>query len=1143
VARLFFQLIFALVVISITAHPAGALIIPPDPFDATDRYALLFMESDGSITTVQVKVKSPESTLLGPGKIIAQIRYKLPPGVSPQGAKTFYFSASQPVPVQSLHPETSVITTFDFSREPVPSEAYYRSMEIFFLNPDADTSTAPQRIADYSPEQLLLRSKEPITQTQVVPSDTAVSGSLLLGPVTILRERGAPQTETISIAAPDPMGTYMLHLTNGAPAGQSRVTAALVTLNGQQLFHPSELNRKVAGLNRQITLQAGENILQVELRSEPGAFITAELFLQDSRVCRAFGPRTFIRATGKPVTEVLSFSLPSQLTGPFTLHLTNGQPDGADRVDAGTITLNGQMAIDSNSFNENVMAVSQTVSMQATNVLQVQLQGAPGDRLTLEITGFDTMAPHVTIASPVSGAIYSDGPITVTGTVDDPSATVTVNGTMAVVAPDGTFTAEGVLLQEGENTLTVVATDSCENQGQDQVSVRLQTVPVGPELTLCAEPFREQTPHPPGENCATEALGHFNGFVTGQVDETAVSITLNGVLLPDGVEVIEDGPIFDGMREGIFFWAFVNIPQVDGLHPFTAVATNAQGEQQTATVNFHRDTLPPHLAITAPQTGTFFNTSTVTVTGTVDDPEATVRLGYFGQVIPVSNGIFQTTVNLTIEGMNSIMIIARDPSNNISSSTIQLVRDTIAPMVTIVTPQPDSAVNTPIVSVHGTITDQNPVEATITVNASPPQPIALSATAFSNTVTLESGMNTILIEAIDPAGNRGTATNSILLDTTPPMVSITTPETGAQLSGVVSVTADVLDLLSGVSQVELLANGVTVAGLTSAPYHFSLNTALLAAGETTLTIHAVDRVGNSAETSVVVNILGGQIAFQITSPADGEAITQSPILIRGILKRNDSMPITEEVGIIVNGYRAQFQGTEFGVEGISLEPGVHTLTATANGDNGVIASTSVEADFTPGEPDTSPLLLNVSPSCADFPLSSTVTFTTDEALPYPIVSYQLDADGDGVTDVENQTFGEVSYTYTNPGLYFPTLTTIDSEGAHWTATTMVNVLERSVIDGQLQARWTAMVTALSGGDPTTALNQIAAEARPNYEAMFNILQDQLPSIMSTSREFNFLSLTCGAARYELVTEESGGTYSYEVLFSKDTNGLWKIKSF
>jgi hypothetical protein len=1143
VVKLVIHFIFAAIVWCMTVQPAGALVIPPDPFDATDKYALLFMETDGSITTVQVKVKAPGTAPLGPGELAAQIRYKLPPGVSPQGTKTFYFSASQPVPIQNLQPETSVATTFDFSQEPVPAEAYSRTMEIFFLAPDTETNTIPQRIADFSPEQLLVRFKEAITQTLVAPSETAVGGSLLLGPLTILRERGSPQTEMISITVPNPAGTFMLHLTNGDSAGRNRVSAALVTLNGQGLFHPSELNRKVAGLDRQVTPQAGENIFQVELRSEPGAFITVELFQQDSRVCRAFGPRTFIRATGKPVTEELGFSLPSQLSGPFTVHLINGQPDGTNRVDAGALILNGQGVVDSSRFNENVAVFSQTVDMHTTNTLQVQLQGAPGDRLTLEITGFDSITPHITLTGPVSGSIFSEGPITVTGTVDDPTAMVTVNGIMAAVAADGTFTAEGVPLQEGDNTLTVIATDSCGNRGQDQIIVRLQTAPVGPELTLCAEPFREQAPHPPGDDCSADALGRFYGFVSGLVDETAVSLALNDIPLPDGLEVVEEGPIFDGMREGTFYWAFVILPQPDGLYPFTAVATDILGQQRTATVTFIRDTLPPRLSISAPQTGAFANATSVTITGTVDDPEATVRLGFIGQVIPVSNGIFQVTANLPVEGTNTIIISARDPAGNTSSVTTRIIRDTIPPVVVMTAPLSGSLVNTPSITVEGNITDLNPVTATVTVNAGPQQTAPLSAGSYSMAATLSEGTNLILVQATDAAGNIGTAEGTVTLDATPPEVQITAPSAGAELSGFVTVTADALDLLSGVSQIDLLANGVTIASRLVLPYSFSLNTALLPAGAATLTVHAVDYAGNSAESSIAVNILGGQIAFQITSPADGDIITQSPILIRGILKRNDSIPITEEVGITVNGYPAQYQGEVFGLEGISLEPGVQSFTATATGEQGIIASTSIQATLIPGEPDTPPLSLKISPSCAAIPSSAQVIFTTDEALPYPIVSYQLDANGNGITDVANQTFAEAIYTYVNPGLYFPTLVASDSAGNQWTATTIVNVMDQSAIDGLLRSKWTTLVGALGSGDTATALTQIAPESRPTYDTIFNLIADQLPSIVSTARELNLLSLTCDSARYELVTDENDGLYSYEVLFTKDTEGIWKVKSF
>ena len=55
--------VFTAVCLSLSVHSAGALMIPPDPFDATDRYALLTLAPDGRAVAVTVKVKSPR---LGP---------------------------------------------------------------------------------------------------------------------------------------------------------------------------------------------------------------------------------------------------------------------------------------------------------------------------------------------------------------------------------------------------------------------------------------------------------------------------------------------------------------------------------------------------------------------------------------------------------------------------------------------------------------------------------------------------------------------------------------------------------------------------------------------------------------------------------------------------------------------------------------------------------------------------------------------------------------------------------------------------------------------------------------------------------------------------------------------------------------------
>ena len=65
--------------------------------------------------------------------------------------------------------------------------------------------------------------------------------------------------------------------------------------------------------------------------------------------------------------------------------------------------------------------------------------------------------------------------ITVTGTVDDPSASVTVNGVTATIS-GGTFSA-GLTLSEGANTITATSTDAAGNTASASVMVTLDTAP------------------------------------------------------------------------------------------------------------------------------------------------------------------------------------------------------------------------------------------------------------------------------------------------------------------------------------------------------------------------------------------------------------------------------------------------------------------------------------------------------------------------------------------------------------------------------------------------------------------------------------------------------------------------------------------
>lgn len=76
-----------------------------------------------------------------------------------------------------------------------------------------------------------------------------------------------------------------------------------------------------------------------------------------------------------------------------------------------------------------------------------------------------------------SGALAWAGTrtITVAGTVDDPAATVAINGATATLSSEN-FSAS-VTLSEGNNTITATATDPAGNSASASVTVALDTVP------------------------------------------------------------------------------------------------------------------------------------------------------------------------------------------------------------------------------------------------------------------------------------------------------------------------------------------------------------------------------------------------------------------------------------------------------------------------------------------------------------------------------------------------------------------------------------------------------------------------------------------------------------------------------------------
>ena len=205
------------------------------------------------------------------------------------------------------------------------------------------------------------------------------------------------------------------------------------------------------------------------------------------------------------------------------------------------------------------------------------------DEVSIEVA---RPAPTVVITAPENLTVVTASPVTVTGTVDDPSATLTVNGQPAVNG-NGAFTAS-VPLADGSNIVTVVAQNGT-GEGEASIEVLLNTTG-HPVLTITS----------PGRNFVVgEEFALTAPFTAAQVAVAGVikvnttallpflnrpTVTVNGVTADVSLELFfSDCGLFN-----ISFqcWSFgAVIPLTQGTRTITAVGTDVDGKSTTIAVS------------------------------------------------------------------------------------------------------------------------------------------------------------------------------------------------------------------------------------------------------------------------------------------------------------------------------------------------------------------------------------------------------------------------------------------------------------------------------------------------------------------------------------------------------------------------------
>lgn len=123
-----------------------------------------------------------------------------------------------------------------------------------------------------------------------------------------------------------------------------------------------------------------------------------------------------------------------------------------------------------------------------------------------------------------------------------------------------------------------------------------------------------------------------------------------------------------------------------------------------------------------------------------------------------------------------------------------------------------------------------------------------------NTNAVLNGSHTLSATAVDAAGNSSTASISVIvnnvLDTTAPVITITSPSNGTKVTTNVSVKVNASDNVAP-TRVELYVDGLLQGVSTAAPFTTKWNTTKAAKGSHTLSCKVYDAAGNVGLSQVV----------------------------------------------------------------------------------------------------------------------------------------------------------------------------------------------------------------------------------------------------------------------------------------------------
>jgi hypothetical protein len=160
------------------------------------------------------------------------------------------------------------------------------------------------------------------------------------------------------------------------------------------------------------------------------------------------------------------------------------------------------------------------------------------------------------------------------------------------------------------------------------------------------------------------------------------------------------------------------------------------------------------------------------------------------------------------------------------------------------------------------------------------------------------------------------------------------------------------------------------------------------------------------------------------------------------------------------------------------------------------------------------------------------------ARPEGTQAVEIDADGDGTSDVAGVRDEDLGYVYRVPGQYAATIRIRDAQGRVATYASPVSVLTGDAFEAELQGRWQDLRRALEAGDLAGALECVHSDFRQRHE---RTLRGLLRS--GAFRETRLTSPVFRVAEMRYRGLVPGGARALDVRFQPDADGVWRLTEF